>query len=115
MNTPLLQSFINVPRLYAVGGRDGVSCLKTVEVYDPHTNKWSGCASMSKRRGCVGVAVLGGCLYALGGHDVPSVHPSAAKFDCVERYFLMRITYWGPISRFELRAKDHGPQQSISV
>ncbi|XP_073968463.1 kelch-like protein 5 [Rhodnius prolixus] len=73
-------------RLYAVGGRDGVSCLRTVEVYDPHTNKWTNCSPMSKRRGGVAVAVLGECLYALGGHDVPTTNPSAARFDCVERY-----------------------------
>uniref|UniRef100_A0A2K5ZWC1 Kelch like family member 5 n=1 Tax=Mandrillus leucophaeus TaxID=9568 RepID=A0A2K5ZWC1_MANLE len=28
-------------RLYAVGGRDGSSCLKSVECFDPHTNKWT--------------------------------------------------------------------------
>lgn len=74
-------------RLYAVGGRDGVSCLRTVEVYDPHTNKWTNCSPMSKRRGGVAVAVLGECLYALGGHDVPTTNPSAARFDCVERFY----------------------------
>uniref|UniRef100_A0A8C0BV77 Kelch like family member 4 n=1 Tax=Buteo japonicus TaxID=224669 RepID=A0A8C0BV77_9AVES len=46
------------PRLYAVGGRDGSSCLKSMECFDPHTNKWSICASMSKRRGGVGVLCL---------------------------------------------------------
>uniref|UniRef100_A0A8D2PWF2 Kelch like family member 4 n=1 Tax=Zosterops lateralis melanops TaxID=1220523 RepID=A0A8D2PWF2_ZOSLA len=45
------------PRLYAVGGRDGSSCLKSMECFDPHTNKWSLCASMSKRRGGVGVGL----------------------------------------------------------
>lgn len=27
------------PRLYAVGGRDGSSCLRSVECFDPHTNR----------------------------------------------------------------------------
>ncbi|CAB0005319.1 unnamed protein product [Nesidiocoris tenuis] len=83
--------------LYAVGGHDGWSYLNTAERWDPETNTWSYVSPMITQRstvglavlhdrGCVGVAVLGGCLYALGGHDVPSVHPSAAKFDCVERY-----------------------------
>ncbi|GLD66966.1 kelch-like protein 5 isoform X1 [Lates japonicus] len=31
-------------KLYAVGGRDGSSCLRSVECFDPHTNRWSGCA-----------------------------------------------------------------------
>jgi len=38
-------------KLYAVGGRDGSSCLSSVEVYDPHTNKWSLASPMIKRRG----------------------------------------------------------------
>lgn len=72
-------------RLYAVGGRDGSSSLRSVECYDPHTNKWTNCAPMNKRRGGVGVGVMNGYLYALGGHDVPASHPSASRFDCVER------------------------------
>lgn len=38
-------------KLYAIGGRDGSSCLSSVEVFDPHTNKWSLAAAMVKRRG----------------------------------------------------------------
>ena len=73
-------------KLYAVGGRDGSSCLRSVECYDPHTNRWTLVAPMSKRRGGVGVAVANGFLYAFGGHDAPASNPSAARFDCVERY-----------------------------
>lgn len=72
-------------RLYAVGGRDGSSCLKTVEQYDPHNNKWTLCSSMIRRRGAVGVGVLNGYLYAVGGHDAPASIPSASRFECVER------------------------------
>ena len=53
MNTP--RSTVGVAvldhKLYAVGGRDGSSCLNSVEVFDPHTNKWSSAAPMVKRRG----------------------------------------------------------------
>lgn len=80
-------------RLYAVGGRDISSCLNTVECYDPHTNKWTPCAPMSKRRGGVGVGVVNGCLYALGGHDAPSSNPNASRFDCVERYIYIYIYF----------------------
>lgn len=37
--------------------------------YSPQTNRWSKVASMSTRRLGVGVAVLCGCLYAVGGSD----------------------------------------------
>lgn len=72
-------------RLYAVGGRDGSSCLRSVECFDPHTNKWSLCAPMTKRRGGVGVTTCNGFLYAVGGHDAPTSNPTSSRFDCVER------------------------------
>lgn len=67
--------------MYVVGGKDGSSCLKTVEQYDPHTNKWTLCASMIKRRGAVGVGVLNGYMYAVGGYDGTGW---SGKFECVE-------------------------------
>lgn len=72
-------------RLYAVGGRDGSSCLKSVECFDPHTNKWTLCAQMSKRRGGVGVTTWNGFLYAIGGHDAPASNLTSRLSDCVER------------------------------
>lgn len=77
--------FIYSYRLYAVGGRDGSSCLKSVECFDPHTNKWTLCAQMSKRRGGVGVTTWNGLLYAIGGHDAPASNLTSRLSDCVER------------------------------
>lgn len=53
MNTPRSTVGVTVldNKLYAVGGRDGSACLSSVEVYDPHTNKWTLTAPMVKRRG----------------------------------------------------------------
>lgn len=73
-------------KLYAVGGRDGSSCLRSVECYDPHINRWTLCSPMNKRRGGVGVAVCNDFLYAVGGHDAPSSNPASSRFECVERY-----------------------------
>jgi len=72
-------------RLFAVGGRDGSSCLRSMECFDPHTNKWSMCAPMSKRRGGVGVATYNSFLYAVGGHDAPASSHCSRLSDCVER------------------------------
>ena len=44
-------------KLYAVGGRDGCSCLNSAEAYDPHTNKWTMISSMRHRRGGRGCVV----------------------------------------------------------
>lgn len=73
-------------RLYVVGGRDGSVCHRSVESYNPHTNKWSARAPMNKRRGGVGVGIANGFLYALGGHDCPASNPSVCRTETVERY-----------------------------
>jgi len=48
--------------------------------YDPQLNKWTKVASMSTRRLGVGVAVLGGYLYAVGGSDGTSPLNTGAIF-----------------------------------
>lgn len=67
-------------------GRDGSSCHRSVECYDPHTNKWTPRAPMQYRRSGVGVGVLNGFLYAVGGHDTPTSNPSVVRTETVERY-----------------------------
>ncbi|XP_061411634.1 kelch-like protein 18 isoform X1 [Lethenteron reissneri] len=57
-------------RVYAVGGLNSAGDAVTmVEVYDPLTNRWEACCPMGSPRSRVGVAVLGGRLYAVGGSD----------------------------------------------
>ena len=48
--------------------------------YDPECDSWSMVAPMLMPRGGVGVAGLGGYLYAVGGND------GAASLQSVERY-----------------------------
>ena len=38
-------------------------------MYDPIRDMWSSVASMDARRSTLGVAVLGGMIYAVGGFD----------------------------------------------
>lgn len=52
--------------VYAVGGFDGDSQLRSVERYRPETNSWEVIHSMNSPRSALGVAVLNGKLYALG-------------------------------------------------
>lgn len=84
--------------LYAVGGHDGQSYLNSIErylflhrhrpytlhmafSYDPHTNQWStDVAPTSTCRTSVGVAVLDGFLYAVGGQDGVSCLNVVEKF-----------------------------------
>lgn len=76
-------------RIYAVGGFDGSTGLSSAEVLDlsvPNlclgevlpketpSREWRPIASMSTRRSSVGVGVLGGLIYAVGGYDGNSRH-----------------------------------------
>ena len=56
-------------KLYACGGYDGSVFLKTVEAYDPVTNKWTLVAPMNVKRSRVALVANCGKLYAIGGYD----------------------------------------------
>jgi hypothetical protein len=65
--------------MYAVGGRDHMDNTTSVERYDAATNKWTEVAPLNKRRDSLGVAVVNGVMFALGGE-------LGEALSCVERY-----------------------------
>ena len=78
-----------------------------MECFDPHTNKWSNCAAMLKRRGGVGVGVCAGCIYAIGGHDAPASSQMSRLQETVDRllFFLcllcvFAVQCWSSVSAF---------------
>ncbi|XP_063740979.1 LOW QUALITY PROTEIN: kelch-like protein 18 [Eleginops maclovinus] len=75
---PHLPAFKTRPRcctsitglIYAVGGLNSSGdSLNVVEVFDPIGNFWERCQPMRTARSRVGVAVVNGLLYAIGGYD----------------------------------------------
>uniref|UniRef100_A0A8C3QRM1 Kelch like family member 18 n=1 Tax=Cyanoderma ruficeps TaxID=181631 RepID=A0A8C3QRM1_9PASS len=80
---PHLPAFKTRPRcctsiaglIYAVGGLNSAAnfyagdSLNVVEAFDPIANRWEKCQPMGTARSRVGVAVLNGLLYAIGGYD----------------------------------------------
>ncbi|NXR81797.1 KLH18 protein, partial [Pycnonotus jocosus] len=75
---PHLPAFKTRPRcctsiaglIYAVGGLNSAGdSLNVVEAFDPVANRWERCQPMGTARSRVGVAVLNGLLYAIGGYD----------------------------------------------
>ncbi|XP_068002525.1 kelch-like protein 18 isoform X2 [Melanerpes formicivorus] len=75
---PHLPAFKTRPRcctsmaglIYAVGGLNSAGdSLNVVEAFDPIANRWEKCQPMGTARSRVGVAVLNGLLYAIGGYD----------------------------------------------
>uniref|UniRef100_A0A3P8WCH7 Kelch-like family member 18 n=2 Tax=Cynoglossus semilaevis TaxID=244447 RepID=A0A3P8WCH7_CYNSE len=55
--------------LYAIGGYDGQSRLRTVEVYNPETDTWTKVSSMNSQRSAMGTVVVDGQIYVCGGYD----------------------------------------------
>ncbi|GBP29012.1 Kelch-like ECH-associated protein 1 [Eumeta japonica] len=70
---------------YAVGGRNnspGSSYDSDwVDVYNPASEQWRPCSPMSTPRNRVGVAVMDGLLYAVGGSAGSEYHKSVECYD----------------------------------
>ncbi|PNF14489.1 Kelch-like ECH-associated protein 1 [Cryptotermes secundus] len=70
---------------YAVGGRNnspGSSYDSDwVDRYNPVTDQWRPCSPMSVPRNRVGVAVMDGLLYAVGGSAGSEYHSSVERYD----------------------------------
>ncbi len=80
-----MKTFLKLKELFPLlGGFDDNSPLDSVEKYNAVTNTWSLVASMSCPRGGVGVAALGGKIYAVGGHDGTNYLNSVEAYDPME-------------------------------
>ena len=55
--------------------------LDTAEVYDPQTDGWQPLAKMTTKRRALGLAAVGGKVYAIGGWDGDSALDSVEAFD----------------------------------
>ncbi|KAI7812829.1 putative kelch-like protein diablo [Triplophysa rosa] len=70
--------------IFTVGGRDDVTCVRSVEKYDPNTNVWSSeVASLSSPRSGVCVVEMDGFMYALGGFDGMTCTNIVERYDPV--------------------------------
>ncbi len=64
--TGLIYATVN-NRIYAIGGANGSTTLKTVEEYDPATNTWANKAPMPTARAYMAAAAINGKIYVVGG------------------------------------------------
>lgn len=67
--------------LFAIGGHDGHTRLRSVEFYDPATNQWTIVSPMTALRSVAGVASLGGSIYVVGGYDGKTYLDSVEYYD----------------------------------
>ncbi|XP_029441624.1 kelch-like ECH-associated protein 1 [Rhinatrema bivittatum] len=70
---------------YAVGGRnngpEGNTDSGALDCYNPMNNQWSPCAPMSVPRNRIGVGVIDGMIYAVGGSHGCVHHNSAERYE----------------------------------
>lgn len=98
--------------LYAVGGQGytstGWGASGRVEAYDPATDTWTTKASMPTAREGLGVGVVNGILYAVGGQVSGAVHPMATlqAYDPATDTWTTKAPM--PTARAYLTAVGHG-------
>lgn len=75
--------------------------MGVVECYDTETGQWeTACPTQSPRNG-VGLAMLNGILYAIGGHDGQRFQNSVEVFD-------PRVNRWKTIASLKHRRASAG-------
>lgn len=55
--------------IYAIGGFNGQSRVKTMVIFNPKENEWQQGASLQARRSTLGACVINKRIYAVGGFD----------------------------------------------
>lgn len=86
-------------KVYVIGGietdvRPDFTIRKhesSVECWNPDTNTWTSLERMNENRSTLGVVVLAGELYALGGYDGQSYLQSVEKY-------IPKIRKWEPVA-----------------
>lgn len=77
-----LTSDFSLGFIYVIGGiSDEGMELRSAEVYDPISRRWSALPVMVTRRAYVGVACLNNCIYAVGGWN-----EALGALETVEKY-----------------------------
>ena len=55
--------------VYLVGGFNGQSRIRSVDIFNPLTREWSSGPEMQYRRATLGLAIIKTKMYAIGGFD----------------------------------------------
>jgi N-acetylneuraminic acid mutarotase len=99
--------------LYAAGGQGGVY-LKTVEAYDPATNRWSTRAPMLTARSAFGLAAAAnGKLYAVGGTNGTDTLSSVEEYDPAADRWVFKAALDRPRYDLALAAASNGKLYAV--
>jgi hypothetical protein len=75
-------------RIYAIGGRNELGAVGTVEMYDPQTNRWTYMTSMPTPRSGFAIVSFMGKIYCMGGFV------STTEFTAVVEVYDPEIDRW---------------------
>ena len=90
-------------RIYLIGGFNGQSRVRTVDIYCPQTREWSSGPEMISRRGTLGVGLLNDTIYAVGGFD------GSTGLNSVECWNLnSEIAAWNSVAPLNVRRSSVG-------
>eukprot|EP00081_Caenorhabditis_elegans_P018720 NP_499241.3 Kelch repeat-containing protein kel-10 [Caenorhabditis elegans] len=79
------------PLIFACGGMNGVSRLKTAEMYDYRADQWSEVANMAQMRSDGAVVTIDNKIVVIGGFDGRNIHQGGEVYDPV-------LDLWHPLS-----------------
>lgn len=71
------------PLIYACGGMNGISRLKTAEMYDYQRDQWTEIAQMANLRSDGAVVTIDNKVVAIGGFDGRNIHTGGEIYDPV--------------------------------
>jgi len=72
-------------RLVALGGHDGISRLRSAEIYDPGTNQWDPLPDMLEIRSDFSAVTHGSRVFAIGGFNGTDVLAEVEQFNFEEQ------------------------------
>jgi N-acetylneuraminic acid mutarotase len=85
-------------RIYVLGGTENLDAVNLNQVYDPETDAWVTGSLLPTARYGLGVAVVNGSLYAIGGHEGYFGTPiSAANERYTPADFVPEFPAWTPM------------------
>ena len=88
--------------IYLIGGFNGQSRIRSVDIYCPQTENWSTGPDMLCRRGTLGVGILNDRVYAVGGFD------GMAGLVSVECWSMKMNESWTMVAPLSMRRSSVG-------
>lgn len=92
-------------KIYVFGGTPGSGMLKTLEIYDPITDRWTSGAPSNKARTFAGTAAINDKIYIIGGDDSNS---NVEVYDTVQNSWTTKQSI--PTARIYINAIAVGKQ-----